>query len=110
MSRSNRRTRRMSRQTLSSARQRAVPSKPVAPPAQRVTLTIELWKSELPAFAAAVDEFSNEIGTRATVSATLAQEQAITHAASAFGKLRAAIGSGVPRDVNYVPAAEKEDA
>lgn len=108
MSRSNRRTRRSTRQTLSSARQRVNPVVS-APPPQRVTLVVELWKSELPAFASAVDEASNVIGTRATVSATLAQEQSITLAASAFGKLRAALGT-VARDPNFVSAEQERDA
>jgi hypothetical protein len=103
----NKRMRRATHQTLSSARQRVAPSRPTPPPPQRVTITIELWKSELPAFASAVDEASNVIGTRATVSATLAQEQAITHAASAFGKLRAALAD-TPRDLNFVAADETE--
>lgn len=104
----NKRARRATHQTLSSARQRATSAVKTPPQSQRVTITVELWKSELPAFASAVDEASNVIGTRATVSATLAQEQSITQAASAFGKLRAAIGSGVIRDPNFVAAGERE--
>lgn len=105
----NKRIRRSTRQTLSSARQRAATSVVTPPPAQRVTITVELWKSELPAFASAVDEASNAIGTRATVSATLAQEQSITFAASAFGKLRAALAD-VPRDLNFVAADDRDSA
>lgn len=102
----NKRARRATHQSLSSARQRAVAVK-TAPPPQRVVITVELWKSELPAFASAIDEASNLVGTRATVSATLAQEQAITLAASAIGKLRAQL-AGVARDQQFVSAFERD--
>jgi hypothetical protein len=90
---------------LSQTRVRAA----VPPPRQTITLSVTLWLDEAPAFAAAVDEFSNEIGSRTAVSATLAQELAMTRAASAFGKLRASV-KDVARDANFLQAPKREDA
>jgi hypothetical protein len=67
-----------------------------------VTITFSVPDEAAPALRSAVEEISNEVGGRLEGSHRYDKEEALTRAAVALGKLRAAVNRAIPEgDQNY---------